>query len=339
MTSFRLVRRSPDFELDVEFPVASGATAIFGPARSGKSLLFELAAGFLQPDAGRVLFEDTILYDGKANVRVPPSQRRFGYVSDRDSLFPHLTVRENLRFAAQRFPRLDRHRRLADWLEKFQLGASADSYPRQLTGEQRLNGALARMLIAEPKLLLLDRRDVSESLLHEIRELTPAPVLFASSDLDLCCAAATQMVLLDAGRVVQMGAPRDVLARPANLSAARLLGIPNLFTGNITLLDPFRNSSVLSFESFSLTCPYLPAHFKGDKISAIIRAADLRVHASPVGTNCISVTLAHISPRSQYVRLEFEHGISADVSPETYKSMKDNKEWYLEFPAGALQVL
>lgn len=339
MTSFRLVRRSAGLELDVEFPVSSGATAVFGPAGCGKSLILELAAGFLPPDAGRILFADTILYDAKANVHVPASRRGFGYLSDGDSLFPHLTLRENLRFAAQRFPRLDRHRRVSDWLERFQLASAASLYPRQLTREQKLYGALARMLIAEPKLLLLDRYELSEPIFREIRTQTAAPILFATSDLDLCCVVATQMILLDAGRVVQMGAPRDVLARSANLSAARLLGIPNRFSGNIAVLDPFRNSSVLEFEHFNLTSVYLPGHLKGDKISAVIRAADVRVHASPAGMNCVSVTLLHASTRSQSVRLEFEHGIFADVSADSYTAMKDKKDWYVEFPAGALQIL
>src|SRR5581483_1778825 len=128
-----------------------------------------------------------ILFDAAARVETPARARNFGYLPPGDSLFPHLTLRENLRFAAQRFPRLERHRRVAEWLEKFQLTPVESRYPHQLSAAQRLAGAVARMLIGEPRLLLLDNEGVSEGLLLQIRAHTQAPILFATRDADLCC--------------------------------------------------------------------------------------------------------------------------------------------------------
>jgi molybdate transport system ATP-binding protein len=339
MTNFRLMKKSPAFALEVDFPVGSGITAIYGPAGSGKSLLLQLAAGLLPPDAGRVLFDDAILYDAKAGVHVPACGRGFGYLAQRESLFPHLTLVQNLRFAAQHFPRLDRHRRVTEWLERFELSAAAEMYPHQLAPQQKLAGALARMLVVEPKLLLLDDGGLSEGVLLQIRALTTAPVLFATRDLELCCAAASHMLLLDGGCILQAGAPRAILDRPAGIDAARLIGIPNLFEGRITALDPFRNSSLIECEHFSLNAAYVPAHFKGDRIWVAVRAADLRVHASSVGPNCISVPLVRTLFRTQSVRLEFEHQIFADLTLGEYEGQKGNKEWYVEFPPGVLQIL
>ena len=339
MTNFRLMKKAPGIALEVDFPVGPGVTAIYGPAGSGKSLLLQLAAGLLPPDAGRVLFEDAILYDGKAGVNVPARRRGFGYLAQSESLFPHLTLGQNLRFAAQRFPRLERHRRVTEWLERWQLSAAAEMYPRQLSPGQKLAGALARMMVGEPKLLLLDDCGLSEGLLREIRAQTAAPVLFATRDLELCCAAASQMLLLDSGRILQAGAPRAILDRPAGIDAARLVGIPNLFEGRIAALDPFRNSSLIEFEHFSLSAAYVPAHFKGDRIWVAIRAADLSVHASSVGANCLSVPLVRTSWRSQSVRLEFAHQIFVDLTLGEFAAQKENKEWYVEFPPGALQIL
>jgi ABC-type Fe3+/spermidine/putrescine transport system ATPase subunit len=161
----------------------------------------------------------------------------------------------------------------------------------------------------------------------------------ATRDLDLCCAVASQMLVLDSGRIVQSGAPREIVDRPASEDVARLTGIANLFQGNITALDPFRNSSVITFEHFGLSAPYLPAHFKGDRIWVAIRAADLRVHATSVGPNCISVPLVRTLFRKQTVRLEFEHQIFVDLSLGEYATQKDNKEWHVEFPPGSLQIL
>jgi ABC-type sulfate/molybdate transport systems ATPase subunit len=339
MTNFRLMKKALAFALEVDFPVGSGITAIYGPAGSGKSMLLQLAAGLLAPDAGRVLFEDAILYDAKAGVNVPACRRSFGYLAPGESLFPHLTLEQNLRFAAQRFPRLDRHRRVTEWLERCHLSAAADLYPHQLSPQQKLWGALARMLAGEPKLLLLDDGGLSEGVLLQIRALTTAPVLFATRDLELCCAAASHMFVLDSGRILQAGAPRAILDRPAGADAARLVGIPNIFEGRIAALDPFRNSSLIEFEHFSLNAAYVPAHFKGDRIWVAIRAADLRVHASPVGPNCISVPLVRTSWRSQSVHLEFAYRIFADLTLGEYAAQKDNEDWYVEFPPGALQIL
>jgi len=339
MTNFRLMKKAPCIALEVDFPVGPGITAIYGPAGAGKSLLLQLAAGLLPPDSGRVLFDDAILYDGKAGVHVPACRRGFGYLPQSDSLFPHLTLAENLRFAAQRFPRLERHRRVADWLERCQISACAEMYPRQLSARQKLAGALARMLVGDPKLLLLDDCGLSEGLLQEIRALTPVPVLFATRDLELCCAAASQMLLLDSGRILQAGAPRAILDRPAGIDAARLVGIPNLFEGRLASLDPFRNSSLIEFEHFSLSAAYVPAHFKGDRVWVAIRAGDLKVHASSVGANCLSVPLVRTSFRTQSVRLEFAYQIFADLTLGEYAGQKDNKDWYVEFPPAALQIL
>jgi len=339
MTQFRLFKKSPAFTLDVDIPLAAGITALYGPAASGKSLLLQLAAGLLRPDAGRILFEDAILFDAASQVDAPACSRAFGYLPQGESLFPHMTLRQNLRFAAQRFPRLDRHRRVAEWLERFQLSEAAELYPRRLSPLQKLQGAVARTLIGEPKLLLLDDCGLSETLLLQVRSLTRAPILFAARDLDLCCAAASHMLVLESGRILQSGARREVLDRPVSVDVARLIGIPNLFQGNITALDPFRNSSVIEFEHFGLTAPYVPAHFRGDRIWVAIRPRDLRVHASQVGSNCITVPLVRTSFHTQSVRLEFEHQIFVDLTLEEFAAQKDNKEWHIEFPPGSLQIL
>ena len=230
MTHVRMVRRIPPrFSLDVDFPIGPGVTAVYGCSGAGKTALLETIAGFARPDSGRILLDDAILFDAASHVQLPPRRRLCGYVSQSDSLFPHMTVRQNLVFAARRWPRLERHRRVAEMLDRFQLSAAASTWPRGLDAPAKLRCSIARALVAEPRLLLLDECGAGESLLRQIREITQAPILFATADLDLCCAAADQLLLLDAGRILQRGASRDVLDRPASLEAARLLGVPNLF--------------------------------------------------------------------------------------------------------------
>jgi molybdate transport system ATP-binding protein len=341
MTHVRMVRRIPPrFSLDVDFPIGPGVTAVYGCSGAGKTALLETIAGFARPDSGRILLDDAILFDAASRVQLPPRRRLCGYVSQSDSLFPHMTVRQNLVFAARRWPRLERHRRVAEMLDRFQLSAAASTWPRGLDAPAKLRCSIARALVAEPRLLLLDECGAGESLLRQIREITQAPILFATADLDLCCAAADQLLLLDAGRILQRGASRDVLDRPVSLEAARLVGVPNLFQASVAALDPVRNSSRLEFEHFSLTGPYIPGHLKGDRVWVAAAAESLRLSSgSPLPPNSVALELVRASYRAHSVLLEFSFGIFVTVSHEEFVSRKDNKDWQVEFPPEALRVL
>src|SRR5215470_9610458 len=110
---------SAGFTLELEFAAAQGVTVLFGPSGAGKTLVLDSVAGFVKPDEGRILLDDDILYDGASGVFLAPQKRNCGYVFQNYALFPHMTLRENLEFAAERKPRLERHRRVMDMLEKF----------------------------------------------------------------------------------------------------------------------------------------------------------------------------------------------------------------------------
>src|ERR1700686_4729163 len=125
MISARIRRNFPPrtdssgFSLDLEFQAAAGVTVLFGPSGSGKTLTLDSIAGFVRPDEGRILLDDVILFSAAAGVRPAPQARQCGYVFQNYALFPHMTLRENLEFAAERTPRLGRHRKVTEMLEKF----------------------------------------------------------------------------------------------------------------------------------------------------------------------------------------------------------------------------
>ena len=252
-----------------------------------------------------------------------------------------MTLRQNLVFPAKRFPRLERHRRVGEMIERFQLADSAALRPKEASPAQRLRCAVARALIAVPKLLLIDERAFDIPLFQQVRAAFAGPILLVTGDLDLCCAAADEVIVLVAGRIVERGAPRGVLDRPASVEIARLLGIPNLFQATIAALDPARDSSRLEFAQFALTGPYIPGHFRGDGVWVAVHPEDLRVHSGDLESqsNSVSAQLVSVSHRARFVRLEFSGGISADVSREEFARQKDNKQWQVEFPPGALRVL
>ena len=161
MTNVRIALGS----LDVDFPVGPGVTAIYGPSGAGKSLLLDAIAGLVRPDSGRILLDDAILFDAATGVHLPPQRRGCVLVPPGDSLFPNMSGRQNLMFAARRWPRLERHRRVAETIEKLQLAEDAP----------KVRWTLARALIAQPKLLLIDDPGLDAALLRQIRENTAAP--------------------------------------------------------------------------------------------------------------------------------------------------------------------
>lgn len=342
MTHVRLTQKiPPGFSLDVDFPLVPGVNALFGPPGAGKSLILDSIAGFTAPAAGRIMLDDVILFDAEARVNVPPRRRRCGYIAGRDALFPHLTLRQNLMFGAAPFARLERHKRVAEMLEHFELTAVIEAKPLDLTPDQKLRGAIARALVAEPKLMLIDERGVDELLLQSTRAVFAGPILLVTGDLDLCYAATAELLVLEAGRILQRGPARLVIETPDSVAAARLFGIPNLFEAEIAALDPGRGSSRLQSEHFTLTGPYVPGHFRGDRVWMAVRAEDLRVHSGDLEPqlNYVAANLLRASHRTRFVRLEFSNGITAEIPRGEFERQKDNKTWQVEFPPEALRVL
>ena len=175
MTHARIVSAS----LDIDLPLADGITALLGPAGAGKTATLEVIAGFARPARGRILIGDAIVFDGESGVNLAPRRRRCAWVGARDALFPHLTVRQNLLFAADRWARLERTRRVAEMLERFELTDALEMRPRGLPPARRLRAEVARALMTEPKVLLVDEgsaeRVADEALLRLVRGAFAGP--------------------------------------------------------------------------------------------------------------------------------------------------------------------
>lgn len=330
--------------LAIDLPLPEGITAIYGAAGSGKTEILEAIAGFARPPRGRILIGDRIVFDAESKVNLPPSRRRCAWVGSRDALFPHLTVRQNLLFAAEQWARLERIKRVAEMLERFELADVLEKSPGELTPARRLRVEVARALVAEPKLLLVDGREAGrsadEALLRVVREAFGGPVLWVLGDLDLCYSSADRLALVEGGRIVGSGPSRAVMEHPESVEAARLAGISNLYAATIAALDPGRNQSRLECDDFVLSAGYLKGHFKGDRVWVGIRAEDVRVHPGELEpqVNFVAVHLLRTSERARTVRLEFAGGIAAEISREQYARQKDNKGWQVEFPPAALRV-
>ncbi|HEX5431921.1 MAG TPA: ATP-binding cassette domain-containing protein [Bryobacteraceae bacterium] len=341
---------SAGFSLDVEFHAGAGVTVLFGPSGAGKTLVLDCIAGFVRPDEGRILLDDAILFDAAADVHLTPQSRHCGYVFQNYALFPHMTLRQNLEFAAERRPRLDRHRYVKEMLERFRLTEAAGRRPHEVSGGQRQRCSIARALIGAPKLLLLDEpgqgldaplRQEFYEVLRQVRADFKTPVLLVTHDLDECFELGEEMIVLRQGKIVQTGTPGQIVDVPASVEVARLLGTFNLLPGEIRALDPGRNTSRVQIGEFEIEGPYFPGRLKGDRVTICVRPEQLMVHErnGRPAPNRIPARLERTIERPQWVRLEFSGGIAVDVPRAEYERQRENKEWAIEFPPSALRAL
>jgi len=343
-------RESAGFCLDVEFRAAQGITVFFGPSGAGKTLTLDSIAGFVRPDEGRILVDDEILFDALARVCLAPQARRCGYVFQNYALFPHMTLRKNLEFSLERSPRLERHRKVNEMLEKFHLGEVSGRRPHELSGGQKQRCSIARALIGSPRLLLLDEatrgldaplRAEFYSVLRQVRQDFGIPILLVTHDFEECLELGDEMLVFREGKIVQTGPPRKVFEQPVSVDVARLLGVYNLLPAEIRSLDPGRNVSRIRYRDFELTGPYFPGRLIGDQVWLCIRPDLLSVTPRDGHTigNQMPATLLRVVEKPDRLRLEFAGEIAVDMERSEFEKHRGAKEWMIEFPRSTLRIL
>lgn len=223
--------------LDVALEAAAGqALAIVGPNGAGKSTLVAALAGLVPLETGEVVLDGRILERPAEGIRLPPQERGVGVVFQDRLLFPALSALENVAFGllAQGLSGPDARRRAMEWLERFDLQAQAALLPRQLSGGQAQRVALARALAVRPRLLLLDeplvaldvaaRRDVRRIVADILAAAEGIKVLVTHDPVD-ALTLVPQVVVLEAGRVAQVGPPEQVRRRPGSAYVASFVGL------------------------------------------------------------------------------------------------------------------
>ncbi len=248
MLSIEVRKSFGRFSLDVSLTLERGVTVLLGPSGSGKSTVLKLVAGLVEPDSGEIVLDDLVYYRskdrGKATV-LPVHRRRVGYVFQHPALFPHLTVRENILYGVPRGD--DRRQDLPELIELLQLGGLEDRLPRQLSGGQAQRVALARALITRPGLLLLDEpfsaldvltRQKSRQYLRRVLNHRPIPTVFVTHDLEEAMMLGDRVVVMDGGKVLQHGPPREVFLRPKSHKVARFVGMRNIYRGVVRRITP-----------------------------------------------------------------------------------------------------
>jgi molybdate transport system ATP-binding protein len=218
-----------DFRLSARFDAPEGVTVLFGRSGSGKTSVVKSIAGLLRPDRGRIAIGNRVLFDHGARVDVPVHKRRLGYVFQDSRLFPHLTVRENLRYAARVTGRGGR--RIEDVAELLGIAGLLERRTHALSGGEGQRVAIGRALLSEPDMLLMDeplasldgpRKAEILPYLETLRRETGLSILYVTHNMAEVARLATHIVLIEDGTVVRSGAPEDLLTDP---DMVRVFGI------------------------------------------------------------------------------------------------------------------
>ncbi|MEQ5872029.1 molybdenum ABC transporter ATP-binding protein [Sagittula sp. NFXS13] len=223
MLEIALSHRFGDFALDVELHLPPGLTVLFGRSGSGKSSVIKAVAGLLRPDKGRIVLQDRVLGDTDRNIWLPPHKRGLGVIFQEGRLFPHLTVRQNLLYGQRRGGTGE----LSDVVDMLGIGDLIHRRPAGLSGGEQQRVAIGRALLANPGVILADEPLAA---LDEARkgDILPyfemlrdrdIPILYVTHSPAEVARLATQVVVLDEGRVLRQGTARDVLGDPALVPA------------------------------------------------------------------------------------------------------------------------
>ena len=226
------------FALDVSFTAGQGVTCLLGASGCGKSVTLKCIAGIEKPDAGRIVLDGQVLFDAERGINLSPQERRVGYLFQSYALFPHMTARQNILCGLCREKdRERRERRYREVLHLLQLEGLEGHRPAQLSGGQAQRVALARILVGEPRLLMLDEPfsalDVylREKLTMELRDLLRAfggPVLMVSHSRDEAYHMSRRIAVMSAGSLLTVKDTRSLFADPESVVGAILTGCKNV---------------------------------------------------------------------------------------------------------------
>ena len=312
-----VTKRFDDFVAldDVSVSVPTGElVALLGPSGSGKTTLLRIIAGLELPDSGEVRF------DGAPAETRKLGDRRVGFVFQHYALFRHMTVFENVAFGLRVRPRKERPSqeaiaaRVHELLGLVQLDGMAQRHPSQLSGGQRQRVALARALAVEPRVLLLDepfgaldakvRQELRRWLrrLHDELHITS---VFVTHDQEEALEVADRVVVMDRGRVQQVGTPTQVYDRPATPFVFDFLGSVNLFPGRLS------GGELRIADGLAVAAP---GHEQAVEVAATayVRPHDLAVERAASGAAGVAAVVRHVSVVGPVARVELERSDTAE---------------------------
>ncbi len=282
---------SSRFLLEAELTARPGVTVIVGPSGAGKTTLLRCIAGFSDPEEGRIVAGDRVLFDSAQGISLAPARRNVAFVFQDLALFPHLSVQDNVLYGLRRLDKRERERRMREILESFQISHLWGRSPREISGGEQQRVALARSLVTEPAVLLLDEplssldpRTKGRILddLQKWNRTRHIPILYVTHDHGEALALGDRAIALEQGRVVAEGLPLDVAPAPPRAALAQAAGFENLFDATVRELREREGAMIcqLAGTSLLLRAPLAQAAV-GSEVCLGVRAEEILVASSP----------------------------------------------------------
>lgn len=326
------------FVLDVSLDAPPGFTILFGPSGAGKSTLLDCVAGLERPNAGKIATGEHLLFDAAMRIDVPPQKRRIAYVFQSLALFPHLTVEQNVAYGLRDVAEQDRRAHNEEILQAFRIANLRNQKPSQISGGEKQRTALARSLVTQPRLLLLDEpltgldAELKAAIVEDLRAWNAAkriPILYVTHSREEVDALGERVIAIDNGRVVSHGAPMDVLDAPRRKRLAQAAGFENLQSA--TVLDLREPDGVMRVRLGESGCEIeVPlAHASGgDRVQIAIRAGDILLASQhPHGLSARNVLEGKILSMEQrgtmyIVRVDCGVTFIAHVTPGAVRALE-----------------
>lgn len=268
---------------DVTLDIAPGEfVTLLGPSGSGKTTLLNIVAGMTEPSDGAVLLS------GHDVSHIPANQRGLGMVFQNYALLPHMTVFDNVAFPlkVRRLRKTEIQERVTQALRNVHLQEMMHRKPKELSGGQQQRVSLARSLVYEPPIILMDEplgaldRNLREQMQLEIRRLHTElgiTILFVTHDQEEALTMSDRIILMRDGKIEQQGTPSDLYFRPRTLFAARFLGDSNILPGTVSAIDNGHAATITMQGGAILnSCPIDNAKI-GDELQVVVRPENVRI--------------------------------------------------------------
>ncbi|KWX69062.1 ABC transporter ATP-binding protein [Mycobacterium sp. NAZ190054] len=294
---------------EVSFTVRQGEFfTMLGPSGCGKTTTLRCIAGLESPDSGRISVDDTVLYSGASGVSVPANRRNLGMVFQSYAIWPHMNVFDNVAFplrvgVRRRTAKKETKERVERCLEVVGLGHLAGRFATKLSGGQQQRLALARALVIEPAVLLLDEplsnldAKLRESLRFELKRLQRdqgITTVYVTHDQSEALSMSNQIAVMRDGRISQIGTPFEVYLQPTNDFVADFVGLTNFIDGVVT--DVSGSGGTVRTENGELTVETLIEVGEGDKCVVSVRPEQIEViqqDSARAGSNVLDGTVAN----------------------------------------------
>lgn len=272
--SVSIKKRLPGFLLETELEHNDGILGILGASGCGKSMTLQCIAGIMKPDSGRIVINERVVFDSEQKIDLPPQERKVGYLFQNYALFPTMTVLGNI-MAGMKGTKKEKKTRAYALAAQFRLKGLELRYPSELSGGQQQRCALARMLAAEPELLLLDepfsamdaylKDALEEEMLELLAQIGREAVIVSHSRDEIYKFSSRLLVMVD-GRGREAGETKKIFDHPAYMESARLTGCKNI--------TPVKRTGENSFYALNWG---ISVH-TDQKIDDSVRFAGIRAH-------------------------------------------------------------